>query len=191
MDDVRLIGANAAIENADKRYNEWNLAMAATEGNRQISMVYKKQELFKAVKKVIKSCPSIDPESLRPVSEWELNPDKWTCEWFRCKKCHHTSCSTDAFCGGCGAKMKNTDVKRIIAASREIELAQRQLEWIRTTERKPTAEDANEDGCVLSININPGDMNTTAWPWNMVAAFPDNLPVWMPLPKKPYLVKEK
>ena len=60
-------------------------------------------------------------------------------------------------------------------------------EWIRTAERKPTAEDANEDGCVLSININPGDMNTTNWPWNMVAAFPDNLPVWMPLPKKPYL----
>ena len=62
-------------------------------------------------------------------------------------------------------------------------------EWIRTAERKPTAEDANEDGCVLSINVNPGDMNTTNWPWNMVAAFPDNLPVWMPLPKKPYLGK--
>lgn len=60
-------------------------------------------------------------------------------------------------------------------------------EWIRTAERKPTAEDANEDGCVLSININPGDMNTTNWPWNMVAAFPDCLPVWMPLPKKPDL----
>lgn len=111
MDDVRLIDANAAIENADKRYNEWNLAMAAAEGNRQISMVYKKQELFKAVKKVIESCPSIDLDSLRPVSEWELNHDKWTCEWFRCKKCHHISCCTDSFCGGCGAKMKNTDVE--------------------------------------------------------------------------------
>lgn len=38
MDDVRLIDANAAIENADKRYSEWNLAMAAAEGNRQISI---------------------------------------------------------------------------------------------------------------------------------------------------------
>ena len=55
MDDVRLIDTNAAIENADKRYSEWNLAMAAAEGNRQISMVYKKQELFKAVRKVIES----------------------------------------------------------------------------------------------------------------------------------------
>lgn len=124
MDDVRLIDANAAIENADKRYSEWNLAMAAAEGNRQISMAYKKQELFKAVKKVIESCPSIDPDSL-------------------------------------------------------------QLRWRKTAEEPPKAEDANEDGCVLSINTNPGDMKTTNWPWNMVAAFPDCLPVWMPLPKKP------
>ena len=126
MDDVRLIDANAAIENADKRYSEWNLAMAAAEGNRQISMAYKKQELFKAVRKVIESCSPIDPDSL-------------------------------------------------------------QLQWHKTAEDPPKAEDANEDGCVLSININPGDMNTTNWPWNMVAAFPDCLPVWMPLPKKPDL----
>lgn len=59
----------------------------------------------------LENLPTIDPESLRPVSEWELNPDKWTCEWFRCKKCHHISCCTDAFCGGCGAKMKNRDVE--------------------------------------------------------------------------------
>ena len=124
MDNVRLIDANAAIENADKRYSEWNLAMAAAEGNRQISMVYKKQELFKAVRKVIESCPPIDPDSL-------------------------------------------------------------QLQWHKTAEDPPKAEDANEDGCVLSININPGDMNTTNWPWNMVATFPDCLPVWMPLTKKP------
>nr|DAW34991.1 MAG TPA: hypothetical protein [Caudoviricetes sp.] len=63
-------------------------------------------------------------------------------------------------------------------------------EWIRTAERKPTTEDANEYGCVLSINMNLGDMNTTDWPWNVVAAFPDCLPVWMPLPKKPDLKEE-
>ena len=78
-----------------------------------------------------------------------------------------------------------SDAERVIDASPEIELARRQPEWIRTEERKPTAEDANEDGCVLSINMNRGDRNTTAWPWNVVAAFPDCLPVWMPLPKKP------
>ena len=52
---------------------------------------------------------------------------------------------------------------------------------------RKVAEDANEDGCVLSINMNRGDRSTTAWPWNVVAAFPDCLPVWMPLPKKPDL----
>lgn len=83
-----------------------------------------------------------------------------------------------------------SDVERVIDACPEIELARRQLRWIRTVERKPTAEDANEDGCVLSINMNRGDMNTTAWPWNVVAAFPDCLPVWMPLPKKPDLKEE-
>lgn len=91
MDDVRLIDANAAIENADKRYNEWNLAMAAAEGNREINMVYKKQELFKAVKKVVDSCNTIDPESLRPVAHWE-----------------ESVCFDDAFwvCSNCGAKME-------------------------------------------------------------------------------------
>lgn len=111
MDDVRLIDANAAIENADKRYNEWNLAMAAAEGNRQINMVYKKQELFKAVKKVVDSCNTIDPKSLRPVSEWELNPYRFSCEHFRCKKCHHIDCVADKYCGECGSKMKNAGVK--------------------------------------------------------------------------------
>ena len=59
--------------------------------------------------------------------------------------------------------------------------------WIRTAERKPTEEDANEDGCVMSINVNPDDRFTTNWPWNLVSAHPDNFPVWMSLPKKPDL----
>ena len=55
--------------------------------------------------------PTIDPKTLRPVSEWELNPHRFSCEHFRCKLCHHISCLTDAFCGGCGAKMKNAGTK--------------------------------------------------------------------------------
>lgn len=57
--------------------------------------------------------------------------------------------------------------------------------WRKTAEEPPTEADANEDGCVLSINNNPCDGFITNWPWNMVAAFPENLPVWMPTPKKP------
>lgn len=46
--------------------------------------------------------------------------------------------------------------------------------------------DANEDGDVLSINNNHGDGFITNWPWNLVAAFPKNLTVWMPIPEKPH-----
>lgn len=106
----RYIDADAAVSNADARYGEWVLAMAAAEGS-QVNMVYKKQELFKAVKKVIESCPSIDPDSLRPVSEWELNPHRFSCEHFRCKECHHIDCVADNYCGKCGARMKNAGVK--------------------------------------------------------------------------------
>lgn len=61
--------------------------------------------------------------------------------------------------------------------------------WRKTAEEPPTEADANDCGDVLSINNNPCDNFITNWPWNMVAAFPDCLPVWMPLPKKPYLGK--
>ena len=115
MQEVRLIDANDAAENADKRYGEWVLAMAAAEGNRQISMVYKKQELFKAVKKVIISCPTIDPESLRPVAHWDMEEDAvgdpiiWTCS--NCKESIVMYDGTPMengykYCPQCGAKME-------------------------------------------------------------------------------------
>ena len=77
-----------------------NLAESAKEKSADI------RSFAKALKET-ENLPTIDPESLRPVSEWELNPDRWTCEWFRCKTCYHLFCCTDPFCGGCGAKMKN------------------------------------------------------------------------------------
>lgn len=67
MPEVRLIDANAAVDNADKCYNDWVLAMAAAEGPRQINMVYKKQELFKAVRKVINHSP---PSTRRRCGPW-------------------------------------------------------------------------------------------------------------------------
>ena len=110
MDEVRLIDANVAADNADRRYDEWNLAMAAAEGSRQISMVYKKQELFKAVRKVVDSCPTIDPESLRPVTKFVPVDPESDVEW-ECIKCGCVI-STDwdgiddfAFCPCCGARI--------------------------------------------------------------------------------------
>lgn len=120
---MRLIDANAAIENADKCYNDWNLAMAAAEGTRQINMVYKKQELFKAVRKVIESCPPIDQDSL-------------------------------------------------------------QLQWHKTAEDPPKAEDADpRSATVLTVQTGIGFI--TAWEWHIVADFPEEFPVWMPMPKLP------
>lgn len=79
------------------------------------------------------------------------------------------------------------DIEEALDECSPMKMSEQWPGWIKTADKKPTEDDANEDGCVLSINTNPGDMNTTNWPWNMVAAFPDNLPVWMPLPKKPDL----
>lgn len=97
MDEVRLIDAKAL----ERNILGWD------------KETYRKaqHEAYENALNEIFDSPTIDPESLRPVSEWELNPNKWTCEWFRCKKCRHISCCTDAYCGGCGAKMKNSGAK--------------------------------------------------------------------------------
>lgn len=123
MDEVRLIDANTAMNHADKCYNDWNLAMAAAEGTRQINMVYKKQELFKAVKKVIESCPSIDQDSL-------------------------------------------------------------QLRWRKTAEEPPKEEDADPRSATV-LTVQTGIGFVTAWEWHIVADFPEEFPVWMPMPKLP------
>ena len=59
----------------------------------------------------LENLPTINPELLRPVSEWELNPHRFSCEHFRCKKCAHIDCVADNYCGECGARMKNAGVK--------------------------------------------------------------------------------
>lgn len=102
MDDVRLIDA-AALR--DKILHE------AYEKSNKTGFDGGMIWAFYLAANMTDHAATIDPESLRPVSEWELNPGACECEWFRCKKCHHTSCCTDAFCGGCGAKMKNRDVE--------------------------------------------------------------------------------
>ena len=118
MDEVRLIDANTAMNHADKCYNDWVLAMAAAEGPRQINMVYKKQELFKAVRKVINHCPTIDPETLRPVAHWENGPDGIDSDIFSCSNCCERICLEDQgyfpemdykFCPYCGARMEGVE----------------------------------------------------------------------------------
>lgn len=49
-----------AIKYAEHAYHEWNLAMAAADGKREINLVYKRQELCKAVELVFRDMPASD-----------------------------------------------------------------------------------------------------------------------------------
>ena len=102
MDDIRLIDANAL---KDKLISKAGSIKGKNRFDKGESWGYE------LAAKMVSRFPKIDPESLRPVSEWELNPYRFSCEHFRCKKCHHIDCVADNYCGKCGAKMKNAGVK--------------------------------------------------------------------------------
>ena len=68
---ARAIDAEKAIEVAQFKYNEWNLAMAAADGQREINLCFKKQELFKAVKAVLDCVPTLTPPN-EPLTVDEL-----------------------------------------------------------------------------------------------------------------------
>lgn len=102
MDDARLIDA-AALR--DKILHEAYEKNSETDFDR--GMIW----AFNLAVNITDHAATIDPESLRPVSEWELNPYRFSCEHFRCKECHHIDCVADNYCGKCGAKMKNAGVK--------------------------------------------------------------------------------
>lgn len=102
MDDVRLIDA-AALR--DKILHEAYEKSNETDFDR--GMIW----AFNLAVGMIDHAATIDHESLRPVSEWELNPHRFSCEHFRCKECHHIDCVADNYCGKCGARMKNAGVK--------------------------------------------------------------------------------
>ena len=56
----RLIYADDIVKVAEHAFNEWNLAMAASDGDREINHVFKMQELCKAVKAVAENAPTVD-----------------------------------------------------------------------------------------------------------------------------------
>ena len=58
--EKRLIDANSIVSIAKHAYDQWNLAMAAADGKREISLVFKRQELCKAVKAVAENAPTVD-----------------------------------------------------------------------------------------------------------------------------------
>lgn len=59
------ISREAALKAAEHAYGEWNLAMAAADGQRQINRCFKMQELCKAVASVFEDAPAADVEPVR------------------------------------------------------------------------------------------------------------------------------
>lgn len=76
---AEYIEREAAIKAAEHAWNEWNLAMAAADGNREINLVYKRQELCKAVASVFASAPAAD---VAPVvhGQWKASGALLECQ---------------------------------------------------------------------------------------------------------------
>ena len=94
-----------AIKYAENAYHEWNLAMAAADGKREINLVYKRQELCKAVESVFRDMPAAD---VAPVvhGKWGDNGIAGSM-LVKCSVCGF-DCGANSFsyCPNCGARMR-------------------------------------------------------------------------------------
>ena len=103
------ISREAAIKAAEHAYGEWNLAMAAADGARQINLVYKRQELLKAVASVFDIVPAADVEPVRHGG-WIIAEDEYS-SYAKCSVCGDEftfwegDCAITQYCPSCGAKM--------------------------------------------------------------------------------------
>lgn len=95
------ISREEAIKAAEHAYGEWNLAMAAADGARQINLVYKRQELLKAVASVFDIVPAVDVEPVRHAS-WSICVSD---ESFLCLEC-----------SVCGRRVENIDLHHLLDA---------------------------------------------------------------------------
>lgn len=112
---ARLIDADQAVAEAERLLELYNLAMAGAETNREINHIVKRQELFKAVRAVVNTCPTIDPvKHGRWIHIYEMPSG----DYFKCSECNHqiflksgwkVSSESPAdeyrYCSGCGARM--------------------------------------------------------------------------------------
>lgn len=99
---AEYIEREAAVKFARHAYNQWNLAMAAADGKREINLVYKRQELCKAVESVFADSPAAD---VAPVvhAKWVICSDGY---YPYCSNCsEEPKGGLSSFCPHCGAKM--------------------------------------------------------------------------------------
>ena len=108
---AEYIEREAAVKAAEHAWGEWNLAMAAADGAREINLVYKRQELCKAVASVFASAPAAD---VAPVvhGHW-IEKKSAVGRYFECSNCgahenKHTAIK-GYYCWRCGAKMDGGD----------------------------------------------------------------------------------
>lgn len=97
---MRLIDADQAVSEAERLLEVYNFAMAGAENNREINHVFKRQELFKAVRAVVNTCPTIDPVK---HGSWVKRDALGLAICSICGYC--ADVYTDRYCRHCGAKM--------------------------------------------------------------------------------------
>ena len=107
---AEYIEREAAVKAAKHAYNQWNLAMAAADGAREINLVYKHQELCKAVESVFTDAPAAD---VAPVvhGKWVVggvHGNGVIGNW-KCDICKGVSLKETLYCPNCGAKMDLED----------------------------------------------------------------------------------
>ena len=109
--EKRLIDANEIVKVAEHAYKEWNLAMAAADGQRQINLVYKMKELCKAVKAVAAAAPTVDAVEvvhgrwIEKVDMVESYLADCTEVFYECSVCECANIGESPYCPNCGAKM--------------------------------------------------------------------------------------
>ena len=97
---MRLIDADQAVSEAERLLEVYNFAMAGAETNREINHVFKRQELFKAVRAVVNTCPTIDPVE---HGEWINRSPLGLATCSICGYC--ADAYRDRYCRHCGAKL--------------------------------------------------------------------------------------
>lgn len=108
---MNLIDRDAIVKVAEHAYAEWNLAMAAADGECEINRVFKMKELCRAVKAVAMAAPIVDAA---PVVHARWLDGK---TWAPTHKCSHCGFNEPLpagegvsfisnFCPNCGADMR-------------------------------------------------------------------------------------
>lgn len=104
---AEYVKREAAVKAAEHAWGEWNLAMAAADGAREINLVYKRQELCKAVASVFNTAPAADVAPVVHTRWAHIGGDEWCCP--ACGFVITTEGSWDKptkkYCENCGAKM--------------------------------------------------------------------------------------